>query len=102
MDWFFNEWVYGTEMPSYKFEYQLGPGGDTLSGRITQSGVSDQFKMVVPIYLDLGKGWIKIGSASITGNSSVEIKDLKVGAPVKRASVCAMNDVLASSIQNSK
>jgi hypothetical protein len=102
MDWFFNEWVYGTEMPSYKFEYQLGPGGDTLSGRITQSGVSDQFKMLVPIYLDLGKGWIKIGSASITGNSSVEIKDLKVGAPVKRASVCAMNDVLASSIQNSK
>ena len=23
MDWFFNAWVYGTEMPSYKFEYQL-------------------------------------------------------------------------------
>ena len=23
MDWFFDQWVYGTEMPSYKFEYQL-------------------------------------------------------------------------------
>ncbi|HMJ25986.1 MAG TPA: carboxypeptidase regulatory-like domain-containing protein, partial [Pyrinomonadaceae bacterium] len=52
LDWFFNEWVYGTEMPSYKFEYQLGPTGTTLSGRITQSGVSDNFKMLVPIYLD--------------------------------------------------
>jgi hypothetical protein len=102
MDWFFNQWVYGTEMPSYKFEYQLDPSGTTLSGRITQSGVSDQFKMVVPIYLDAGKGWIKIGSANVTGNASVEIKDLKLAAPVKRASICAMNDVLALSIQNSK
>jgi hypothetical protein len=102
MDWFFNEWVYGTEMPSYKFEYQLGPASDTLNGRITQSGVSDQFKMIVPIYLDLGKGWIKVGSASLTGNSTLEIKDLKLAAPVKRASICAMNDVLALNIQNSK
>ncbi len=102
MDWFFNEWVYGTEMPSYKFEYQLSPGGDTLNGRITQSGVSDQFKMLVPIYLDLGKGWIKVGAANITGNSSVELKNLKLAAPVKRASICAMNDVLALNIQNSK
>ena len=22
MDWFFNQWVYGTEMPSYKFNYK--------------------------------------------------------------------------------
>ena len=37
MDWFFNEWVYGTEMPSYRFEYQLGDGGTTLSGKIAQT-----------------------------------------------------------------
>lgn len=30
MDWFFNEWIYGTEMPSYRFEYQLS-GGTNLS-----------------------------------------------------------------------
>jgi len=22
MDWFFNEWVDGTEIPTYRFEYQ--------------------------------------------------------------------------------
>jgi len=102
LDWFFNEWVYGTEMPSYKFDYQLSPDGTSLSGRITQSGVSKDFKMLVPIYLDLGKGWIKVGSANITGNNSVDMKDVKLPAPAKRASICAMNDVLALSIQNSK
>ena len=54
MDWFFNQWVYGTEIPSYKFEYQLN--GASLSGKITQSGVSPAFKMVVPVYVGSGKG----------------------------------------------
>jgi hypothetical protein len=100
MDWFFNEWVYGTEMPSYRFEYQLGAGGTSLSGRITQSGVSGNFKMLVPVYVDFGKGWNKVGAARMTGNTSVELKDLKLPQPAKRAAVCAMNDVLAASIDN--
>jgi len=102
LDWFFNEWVYGTEIPSYRFEYQLGDGGSTLSGKITQSGVSDNFKMLVPIYLDFGKGFVRIGAANITGNSSVELKDIKLGQPAKRAAICAMDDVLALNIQNAK
>jgi len=102
MDWFFNEWVYGTEMPSYRFEYQLGAGGTSLSGRITQSGVSDNFKMLVPLYVDFGKGWIKLGGARMIGNTSVELKDVKLPQPAKRAAVCALNDVLAANIENSK
>jgi hypothetical protein len=101
MDWFFNEWVYGTEMPSYRFDYQIGADG-ALSGRITQSGVSDHFSMLVPVYVDLGKGWIKIGSATLVGNSSVELSNVKLPTPPKRAAICALNDVLAASIQNSK
>jgi hypothetical protein len=102
MDWFFNEWVYGTEMPSYRFEYQLADGGTTLTGKITQSGVSDSFKMLVPVYVDFGKGWAKIGSATMTGNTSVELKGVKLPQTAKSAAVCAFDDVLALSIQNSK
>src|SRR5579883_2096108 len=29
MDWFFDEWVYGTEIPAYKFTYQIN--GNNLS-----------------------------------------------------------------------
>jgi hypothetical protein len=101
LDWFFNEWVYGTEMPSYRFEYQLGPDGATLTGRITQSGVSPQFKMLVPIYLDFGRGFVRIGSAHITGNSTLDLGPIKLGEPAKRATICAMDDVLALTVQTS-
>ena len=102
LDWFFNQWVYGTEIPSYKFEYQLSADGTTISGRITQSGVSDDFKMLVPIYIDFGKGWYRLGAANITGNNSVELKALKLPQPAKRAAICALTDVLALNIQNAK
>lgn len=99
MDWFFNQWVYGTEIPSYRFEYKLG--ADSISGRITQSGVSDNFRMLVPLYLDFGKGWVKLGAGRMTGNTTVDIGTIKLPAPAKRAGVCAMNDVLALSVENS-
>jgi hypothetical protein len=101
MDWFFNEYVYGTEMPSYRFDYQINSDG-SLTGKITQSGVSNNFAMLVPLYADFGKGWIKLGSATMIGNSSVDITNLKLPVAPKKAAICALNDVLAASIQNGK
>jgi hypothetical protein len=101
MDWFFNEWVYGTEMPSYRFDYQIGKDG-TLSGKITQSGVSKEFAMLVPLYVDFGKGWVKLGMAVMAGNTSIDISNLKLPAMPKKVAICALNDVLAASIQSGK
>ena len=101
MDWFFNQWVYGTEIPSYRFEYQLA-GGTILSGQVTQSGVSDNFKMLVPVYVDFGKGWVRLGAATVVGNSSTELKNIKLPQTAKRAAICVYDDVLALNIQNVK
>jgi len=101
MDWFFNQWVYGTQVPAYKLEYSVSSDG-MLNGKLTQSGVSDDFRMLVPLYIDMGRGWAKLGAARITGNNSIEIKNIKLPAAPKRVAVCAMNDVLATSIENSK
>lgn len=101
MDWFFNEWVYGTQVPAYKFEYKVSSDG-TLNAKVTQSGVMDDFAMLVPIYVDMGKGWSRLGSARMIGNTTVEIKDLKLPSVPKRVAVCAFNDVLATSVENSK
>lgn len=101
IDWFFDEYVYGTEMPSYRFDYQINSDG-SLTGKITQSGVSDNFGMLVPLYADFGKGWIKLGSATMIGNNTLEITNLKLPATPKKVSICALNDVLAASIQNVK
>ncbi len=43
LNWFFNEWVYGTQLPLYKFDYKLEEqaGGKCLAiGTLTQSGVT--------------------------------------------------------------
>ena len=60
MDWFFNEYVYGTQLPSYKFDYSFDTGADgdvVLNLKVTQSNVKDDFRMLVPIYLELrGRG----------------------------------------------
>lgn len=95
MDWFFNQWIYGTDVPTYTFEYSLrDEGGKTvIAGKVTQSGVSDTFRMQVPIYLDFGKGWMRLGTLPMTGNSS---KDFTVPLPQKpkRATINALSDVL--------
>ena len=59
LDWFFNEYVYGTQLPSYKMEssFDIGPDGDVvMSVKLSQSGVDDKFRMLVPIYLELAEG----------------------------------------------
>jgi hypothetical protein len=50
----------------------------------------------------MGKGWAKLGSATLVGNRSVDLKDLKLPAVPKRMAIAALNDVLATSIENSK
>jgi len=101
MDWFFDAWVYGTEMPSYKFEYQLA--GTNLTGKITQSGVSDKFKMPVPVYVDYGKGWVRLGSAFIFGNSTVDLGNLKLPQEgAKRVAICSLADILALNVTNDR
>jgi len=54
------------------------------------------------LYVDSGKGLVKLGTARMIGNTTVELKDLKLSEPAKRAAICAMADVLALNIQNAK
>ena len=58
--------------------------------------------MLIPLYADFGKGWTKLGSATLVGNTALDIKDLKRPVKPKKVAICAMNDVLAVSIQNGK
>lgn len=105
MNWFFDEWVYGTEMPAYSFEYSTGKSADgktVLNAKVTQSGVTDSFVMIVPIYGDFGKGWAKLGSVTLVGNTSLDLKDIVLPQEPAKVAICALNDVLATSIQNKK
>jgi Peptidase family M1 domain len=102
LDWFFNEYVFGTALPTYKFEYTFDKdaSGDVVFGfKLAQSGVDDKFRMLVPVYLELADGrTVPLGRIRITGNTNVDqkvpLKGLK-DTP-KRALVNYNNDVLAS------
>lgn len=102
MDWFFNEYVYGTALPSYQMNptFDKNADGDVVfSFKLTQSGVDDKFRMLVPIYLELADGrTVNLGRAVLIGNSSIEQKvPLKgVKTAPKRAMVNYNYDVLAS------
>jgi len=97
MDWFFREWVYGTEIPRYKLDYQLVTEGKQtlLKMRVTQSEVSANFRMAVPVYLESeDKKLSKLGAVRILGNSSQDA-NVTLGFRPKRVLLAAYEDVLA-------
>ena len=72
MGWFFNEYVYGTGIAQYHFDYAVKPLPDNkweVDGTVTQSGVPAGWKDTLPVYIHVnGKsgiiGWMKIDRPS--------------------------------------
>jgi hypothetical protein len=57
MDWFFDQWVHGTGIPTYTVAWrstQVDGGKWRVRLRVRQSGVADDFRMPVPVTVDLG------------------------------------------------
>jgi aminopeptidase N len=101
MDWFFNQYVYGTDLPAYHFEGDVKPSGSgaSLHFKLVQSGVSSDFKMLVPIYIEFTDGKItRIGAVQVTGSSTLEqtVNLPKLPGPVKRVSINHFYDVLST------
>ena len=102
MDWFFDEYVYGTALPAYKLNssFDNSSNGDiVLNVTLTQSNVNEHFSMLVPIYLELTDGRIvRLGRVRMTGNEAitqkVPLKGLKERP--RRVILNYMEDVLAN------
>src|SRR5207249_6768847 len=57
MDWFFDEWVKGTAIPTYHVAWTSQPAGGgkyTIRLRVTQEHVPSDFQMFVLVSADLG------------------------------------------------
>ncbi|HMF02629.1 MAG TPA: hypothetical protein VKK06_22260 [Terriglobia bacterium] len=54
LDWFFDQWVFATGLPTYATEHKIEASGNefTIEGKIEQTGVPDDFTMPVPIFAD--------------------------------------------------
>jgi len=96
LDWFFKEWVYGTQVPRYHFEYQLTPaeeGKVKLHIAVTQSDVDEHFAMLVPVFADFGKGMVRLGQVAIAGNAT-RSGDLLLPSQPKKVALNAYKDIL--------
>jgi hypothetical protein len=101
MDWFFREYVYGTDLPAYHFEGQATPdeNGWKLHILLTQSGVGASFVNAVPVYLRLASGNVeRLGSFRITGSKTEEqtLQLPKMPSDVKQVLINYNYDVLCT------
>jgi Peptidase family M1 domain/Carboxypeptidase regulatory-like domain len=96
LDWFFDEWVYGTQVPRYHFEYQTAPaesGKVKIHMTIIQSDVDEHFGMLVPVFADFGKGMIRLTQYAMIGNSTRDI-DIIVPFQPKKVALNAYKEIL--------
>ena len=71
MDWFFDQWVYGTGIPEYTFSWDNTPlknGKHKIRFQVFQKNVDKDFKMYVPIQVDFGDKGVARIRVLIDGN----------------------------------
>jgi hypothetical protein len=77
MDWFFNEWVYSTAVPTYTFSWNAAhdSAGIVAHLRVRQSEVPDDFAMYVPVLVkfDQGEALLRLLVRGPTTNVTVRL-----------------------------
>jgi hypothetical protein len=64
LDWFFNQYVYGTGIPHYEFHYEVKDAGNgqwNVTGNIKRSGVPEPWLDAVPFFMDRNGKMTRIG-----------------------------------------
>jgi hypothetical protein len=59
LGWFFDQWIYGTDVPSYRVAYLTLPAENDqyrVKLQVFQDNVGEDFQMYVPVTLELGDG----------------------------------------------
>jgi hypothetical protein len=69
LNWFFNQYVYGTGIPHYDFHYDVQSANEqwTLNGHLTRSGVADTWMDTVPIFVERDGKQVRLGLINATG-----------------------------------
>ena len=96
MDWFFNQYVYGTGIPQYSFRASVeatSDGKTHIKGELIRSGVPDTWKDAVPLYAHMGDKTVRLGTLGVTHSS--EPVDITLAGKVDRVSINDYEDLLA-------
>jgi hypothetical protein len=96
MDWFFDQYVYGTGIPVYTFRYSVEntpDGKKHLKGTITRSGVAESWKDDLVLYGHAGDNSYRLGIIGATHPQ--ENVDAVLPAKLDRFSINDEEDTLA-------
>jgi hypothetical protein len=96
MDWFFNEYVYGTGFPQYTFHATLEPtpdGKTRIKAQFTRSGVPDNWKDVVALYAHVGDKVTRLGTVGVS--QSPQTLEAVVPLKIDRVTINDDEDLLA-------
>jgi hypothetical protein len=70
MDWFFQQWVYGSDIPTYRVAWRSDPGPDgthLVQLRVDQERVPEGFLAYVPVAVELGNNQVARLRVKVTG-----------------------------------
>ena len=72
LNWFFNQYVYGTGIPHYEFHYDVKPGNGqwTLTGSLKRTGVPDSWMDTVPVFVERDGKQVRLGLINAVGPDS--------------------------------
>ncbi|MGH7752254.1 MAG: M1 family aminopeptidase [Gemmatimonadales bacterium] len=96
MDWFFDQWVNGTAIPTYAFSWRAEPlpdGRYLLRMRVRQEDTPEHFTMIVPVLVQFAGGGQTIVRVQVRG----PLTETQVRVPVEptRLELNALESVLA-------
>ncbi len=82
LDWFFDQWVYGTAIPTYRPDLtgRLTDSGWRLTGSVRQDDVPDDFRMPVPVRVRLVNGGSQVVVLDID-RRTVQVDEPLLGEP---------------------
>lgn len=86
LNWFFQQWVYETYLPSYTLEYAVEPqpdGSVLLTGNVLQENVPDGFFMPLPLKIGFGGDKAAAGTVAALGPKT----PFKIKLPTKPTKV---------------
>jgi hypothetical protein len=100
IDYFFSQWVHGTAIPALSATLEaaeLGGRRYRIAGTITQAGVPEGFRTLVPIYVDFGNDRVeRLGTVALTGSVAQKISaEVEFAQRPRRVLINARHDVLS-------
>jgi hypothetical protein len=73
LNWFFKQWIYQTDLPSYNLEYTIEnqpDGSIVVNGNVTQENAPDKWFMPLPLLFTFGEGKYAGGTVAAFGSKT--------------------------------